>query len=289
MNWRSRPGVPALLAAIRAAPGHVADPSPGPSSPGRAARSGSPAATGAVVDLRWREIAGGVLVAGAAQEVTVTGLQVVHAALRRRKPLIVIDPSADPAVAGALSGGLRGHRNQVAARRAADGLGRVVRERSAALLRVGSPEVAERACAAVGALAADLRRIGVDGDGLIWIPGCDSLPAAALVPLISGGARRAAGAADHDIGRLAARELAGLVGVVLVHRLADPAGGRRPSRPGRPGGHETAARAALAWAGRVHAGSERAATSAGGTRAAGAGPASPRCAAAGAQVAEVAP
>ena len=61
-------------------------------------------ATGAVVDLRWREIAGGVLVVGTvAQEVTVTSLQVVHAALRRRKPLIVIDPSADAAIAGALS------------------------------------------------------------------------------------------------------------------------------------------------------------------------------------------
>ena len=179
-------------------------------------------ATGAVVDLRWREIAGGVLVVGsAAQEVTVTGLQVVHAALRRRKPLIVIDPSADAAVAGALSAACAatGTRLQTAA---ADGLGQVVRERSAALLRVGSPEVAERACAAVGALGRNLRRIGVDGDGLIWIPGCDSLPAAALVPLISGGAVGLP-VLLTTTSAPAARELAGLVGVVLVHRLADPA------------------------------------------------------------------
>ena len=118
------------------------------------------------MDLRWREIAGGVLVVGSeAQEVTVSSLQVVHAALRRRKPLIVIDPTADAAIAGALSAACAatGTRLQTAV---ADGLGPVVRERSAALLRVGSPEVAARACAAVGALGRNLRRIGVDGDGL---------------------------------------------------------------------------------------------------------------------------
>ena len=61
-------------------------------------------ATGAVAELRWPEIAGGVLVAGAEnQGVTVTSLQVVHAALRRRKPLIVIDASADAAIARALA------------------------------------------------------------------------------------------------------------------------------------------------------------------------------------------
>jgi hypothetical protein len=177
-------------------------------------------ATGAVVDLRWREIAGGVLVAGtAAQEVTVTSLQVVHAALRRRKPLIVIDPSADAAIAGALSVACTatGTRLQTAA----DDLGQVVRERSAALLRVGSPEVAVRACAAIEALGRNLRRIGVDGDGLVWIPGCDSLPAAALAPLIRGGAVGLP-VLMTTTSAAAARELAGLVGVVIIHRLADP-------------------------------------------------------------------
>ena len=73
-------------------------------------------ATGAVVELRWPEIAGGVLVAGADdQEVTVTSLQVVHAALRRRKPLIVIDVSADAAIARALTAACRGDRHAVAA------------------------------------------------------------------------------------------------------------------------------------------------------------------------------
>jgi hypothetical protein len=180
-------------------------------------------ATGAVVDLRWREIAGGALVVGTVpQEVTVTSLQVVHAALRRRKPLIVIDPSADAAIAGALSAACTatGTRLQTAT---ADNLGQVVRERSAALLRVGSPEVAARACAAAVALGRNLRRIGVDGDGLIWIPGCDSLPVAVLVPLISGGGAVGLPVLMTTTSAAVARELAGLVGVLLIHRLADPA------------------------------------------------------------------
>jgi hypothetical protein len=194
-------------------------------------------ATGAAVDLRWREIAGGVLVVGTvAPEVTVTALQVVHAALRRRKPLIVIDPSADAAIAGALSAACAATGTRLRSP-AADGLGQVVRERSAALLRVGSPEAAVRACAAIGALGENLRRIGVDGDGLVWIPGCDSLPPAALVPLISAGGAVGLPLLMTTTSAAVARELAGLVGVVLIHRLADPtaaaelaalAGPRRP-------------------------------------------------------------
>jgi hypothetical protein len=179
-------------------------------------------ATGAVVDLRWREVAGGVLVVGTvAQEATVTSLQVVHAALRRRKPLIVIDASADGAIAGALSAACTatGTRLRTAA---PDDLGRVVRERSAALLRVGSAEAAARACAAIGALGRNLRRIGVDGDGLVWIPGCDPLPVAALEPLISAGRAVGLPVLMTTTSAAVARELAGLVGVVLIHRLADP-------------------------------------------------------------------
>ena len=169
--------------------------------------------TGAVVDLRWREIAGSVLVVSAvAQEATVTGLQVVHAALRRRKPLIVIDSSGDAAIAGALSAACTATGTRLRSAAAGD-LGQVVRERSAALLRVASPEAAVRACAAIADLSRSLRRIGVDGDGLVWIPGCDSLPVAALVPLISGGAAVGLPVLLTTTSTAAARELAGLVGV----------------------------------------------------------------------------
>ena len=65
-------------------------------------------ANGARVLLSWPEVSGGVLVAGAvAQEITVTGLQVVHAALRRRRPVIAVDLSGDASVAGAVSAACR--------------------------------------------------------------------------------------------------------------------------------------------------------------------------------------
>ena len=153
---------------------------------------------------------------------TVTGLQVVHAALRRRKPVIVIDPSADAAIAGALSAACT-----ATGTRLRDGRGRESRAGGAGALGRAAPgparpEVAVRACAAVGALGRNLRRIGVDGDGLVWIPGCDSLPAAALVPLISAGGAVGLPVLMTTTSAAAARELAGLVGVVLIHRLADP-------------------------------------------------------------------
>ena len=60
-------------------------------------------ATGAVAELRWAEALRGTLVVGAAaQDVTLAGLQVVHAALRRRKPVIVLDPGGDASIARAL-------------------------------------------------------------------------------------------------------------------------------------------------------------------------------------------
>jgi hypothetical protein len=83
--------------------------------------------------------------------------------------------------------------------------------------------VAARACAGIVALGRHLRRIGVDGDGLIWIPGCDSLPVAVRAPLISGGGAIGLPVLMTTTSAAVARELAGLAGVVLIHRLADPA------------------------------------------------------------------
>jgi hypothetical protein len=181
-------------------------------------------ATGAVVELRWPDIAGGVLVVGAAdQEVTVTSLQVVHAALRRRKPLIVIDVRSDPAIARALTAACLATCTPLRDESAGADLGRVIWERSAALLRIGSPELAVRVFADVIALGQRLRRIGVNGDGLVWIPGCDALPADALVPLVSGGGVAGLPVLMTTASSSVARELAGLVGVVVIHRLADSA------------------------------------------------------------------
>jgi hypothetical protein len=170
-------------------------------------------ATGAVAELRWAEIGGGALVIGpVAVEVSVTCLQVVHAALRRRKPLIVLDPGNDAAIAWAVAAAcaatgtrLRGCRGvpvgagpEAAVPAAAGSSGTdspdtgtdlvsVVSERSAVLLPVGSPRLADRACADIAGLTAELRRIGVDGDGLIWVPAAESLTGQALAALMRDG------------------------------------------------------------------------------------------------------
>ncbi|HEX6449882.1 MAG TPA: hypothetical protein VF060_10515 [Trebonia sp.] len=61
-------------------------------------------ATGARAALSWAEVAGGVLFAGAAgRDITATGFQLLHAALRLRKPVIVLDLTSDPALGSALA------------------------------------------------------------------------------------------------------------------------------------------------------------------------------------------
>lgn len=222
-------------------------------------------ATGAVAELRWAEVTRGVVIAGADErDVTLAGLQVVHAALRRRKPVIVLD-SGDAAVARALDAAcaatgtplLAGGPSQggggvpVAAgpaagdarsaeagasrlwgraaqrdgqpgdRQAAD-LGRVVRERSAALVRADSAELAARACADLAALARDLRRIGVDGDALVWLPRGELAPARALAELVRDGRDAGVSVVAATTSPAAATELAGLTGTVLIYRLIDP-------------------------------------------------------------------
>ena len=180
-------------------------------------------ATGAVAELRWPEIAGGILVAGAEnQGVTVTSLQVVHAALRRRKPLIVIDVSADAAIARALTAACAATGTPLRQERAGADLAPVIGERSAALLRVGSAELAARACADITALAGGLSRIGVDGDGLIWVTAGERLPANAVAALVGDGRDAGLAVLIGTSSPGAAAQLAGLVGARLILRVADP-------------------------------------------------------------------
>jgi len=179
--------------------------------------------TGAVVQLRWREIAAGALVAGAAErDVTVTSLQVAHAALRRRKPLIVVDVSGDAAIARALAAACAATGTPLRHVAAGSELEPVISERSAALIRVGSAELAARAWAAVGSLAASLRRIGVDGDGLVWVTGGERLPASAAAALIGDGHAAGLAVLIGTTSPSAAAELSGLVAAVLALRVVDP-------------------------------------------------------------------
>jgi hypothetical protein len=60
--------------------------------------------TGRPAEVPWRAAEGGVLVAGgAAGEVTAAGFRFVHAAIRRRKPVLVVDLAGVPGLPGALS------------------------------------------------------------------------------------------------------------------------------------------------------------------------------------------
>ncbi len=301
-EWAVPPPRPGVVAAFRAA-GAARRIRSGAVHTRDGVALGITPSTGAVTGLTWPEVSRGVLVAGAdAREVTLTCLQLVHAAVRRRKPVIVLDGGHDPGIAHALAatcaatgtplrrddgGSGAGHAvaprvaasraaaSGVAASRGAAGasqlwgrapgpgdagpgdagpgdagpgdagpgdagpgdagleeparepsgagldLGRVVSERSAALVSVNSPESAAWAASRLTALGAALRRIGVDGDGLIWVPSAERLPAQVLAALVSDGAAAGLPVLVGAVSPTAAGQLAGLVGALLVYRLTD--------------------------------------------------------------------
>ena len=65
---------------------------------------GVAAGSGARVTLSWAEAAGGISVSGSSgPDVLTTGFQLVHAAVRRRKPVLAVDHTADPRLAGQLA------------------------------------------------------------------------------------------------------------------------------------------------------------------------------------------
>ena len=72
-----------------------------------------------------------------------------------------------------------------------------------------------------------MRRIGADGDGLVWLYGYDPPPDGPLAglagSLVAGGAAAGLPVLVTTTSPRAVTELAGLVSVLLVHRLADPA------------------------------------------------------------------
>jgi hypothetical protein len=238
-EWAVRPPRPGALAAVRGALAR------------RATRAGvvvtrdgcvlgvAPG-SGARVVLGWPEIAGGVLVTGAdARTLAVSSLQVAHAALRRRKPLIVLDLTGDGALARVLGAACAATGTPLwEAVEAEDGrclgpapdetlLVRVVRERSAALLSLRTQDVAAQVCAGLLALGVDVRRIGADGDGLVWLYGYEPVPGGPLAglagSLVAGGAAAGLPVLVTTTSPRAVADLAGPVSVVLVHRLADPA------------------------------------------------------------------
>jgi len=60
--------------------------------------------SGRRVALSWTEAAGGISVCGSAdQDVLTTSFQLIHAAVRRRKPVLAIDHTSDPGLTGRLA------------------------------------------------------------------------------------------------------------------------------------------------------------------------------------------
>jgi hypothetical protein len=238
-EWAVRPPRPGALAAVRGALARRTT-SAGVVVTRDGCALGVAPGSGARVVLDWPEIAGGVLVTGAdARTLAVSSLQVAHAALRRRKPLIVLDLTRGGGLAGVLGAACAATGAPLwEAVEAEDGrwlgpapdetlLARVVRERSAALLSLRTQDVAARVCAGILALGADVRRIGADGDGLVWLYGYEPAPGGPFAglagSLVAGGAAAGLPVLVTTTSPRAVADLAGLVSVVLVHRLADPA------------------------------------------------------------------
>jgi hypothetical protein len=238
-EWAVRPPRPGALAAVRGALARRAT-----SAGVVVTRDGcvlgvAPASGGRVV-LGWSEITGGVLVTGAdARTLALSSLQIAHAALRRRKPLIALDLTGDGALAGVLGAACAATGTPLwTAVEAENGrwlgqapddtlLARVVRERAAALLSLRSQDVAAQVCAGLLTLDEDVCRIGADGDGLIWLYGYEPPPDGPLAglagSLVADGVAAGLPALVTATSPRAVTELAGLASVLLVHRLADPA------------------------------------------------------------------
>ena len=97
----------------------------------------------------------------------------------------------------------------------------MIRQRSAVAFSVDSAEVARLVCADVAGLGEYLRAIGVDGDGLVWLHGWGTLPGGSLTALVTAGAAAGLPVLVTTTSPAAAVDFAGLMNVVVVHRLAD--------------------------------------------------------------------
>jgi hypothetical protein len=108
-------------------------------------------------------------------------------------------------------------------------LGRAVTERTVVLFRLGGPDqraasaamLTRLICEDLLAAGAALSGIGVDGDGLVWLPECGSLPRRAVTDLIARGPGTGLPVLAVTTFPQVATELAELTNVVVVHRMTD--------------------------------------------------------------------
>ena len=110
-------------------------------------------------------------------------------------------------------------------------LGRAVTERDVVLFRLGGPDpraasaamLTRLICEDLLAAGAALRGIGVDGDGLVWLPECGSLPRRAVTDMIARGPGTGLPVLAATTFPQVAAELAELTNVVVAHRMTDAA------------------------------------------------------------------
>jgi hypothetical protein len=109
-------------------------------------------------------------------------------------------------------------------------LGRAVTDRAVVLFRLGGTPLPSTAmltrlvCEDLLAAGAALSGIGVDGDGLVWLPECGSLPRRAVTDMIARGPRTGLPVLAVTTFPQVATELAELTNVVVAHRMTDAAG-----------------------------------------------------------------
>src|ERR1700761_8207056 len=105
-------------------------------------------------------------------------------------------------------------------------LGRAITERAVVLFRLGEASGTpgpEMLCRLIGqdllAAGSALNRIGVDGDGLIWLAECGAMPRGPVIDMITHGAPAGLPVLATTTAAPVAADLTGLVNVVVAHRM----------------------------------------------------------------------
>ena len=116
-------------------------------------------------------------------------------------------------------------------------LGRAVAERAVVLFRLGGPSSAAESsamltrlvCQDLLAAGAALSGIGVDGDGIVWLSECGSLPRHSVTDMIARGPGSGLPVLAATTSPQVAADLADLVNVVVAYRIQDAAAARQLS------------------------------------------------------------
>jgi hypothetical protein len=193
-------------------------------------------ATGRPAALTWQQARSGVLVTGVAPDaVAASGLQIMHAAVRRRQPVVVVDLAGSPAlhqavaaICAACDAPLQVFGPQATATISVD---EAVRHRLVALFPLGAAISMEdqRAATAVADLVTTdvvATYSGLPGAlapaGLVWVNGCEAVSPTALAMLASAGHHGPLAWVLGTTQASTAATWAARTGVCVVHRVADP-------------------------------------------------------------------